>query len=124
MGIGRFDVESGKTFDCQICDEKAKKYVKGIYDTVEITGRQHRKDVALEIATRMKRNIVDEFGKPFFKPEEILCMEQIDTLLYDFKKKIYKAQWSAKKRESAKLEQEEEDVIEQIKSESHIRHLH
>merc|ERR1712238_75628 len=63
--------------------EKAKVYVKNIFDMGALTGRDHRNVVASETAIRMQEE-VDEAGEPFFKPEELLDSWQIKSLLYKF----------------------------------------
>ena len=64
---------------------KSKEYVREIFNSVPITGKAHRKDVALEIELKMK-NGMDELGQPLFEGNEILDLKQIEFLLVDFKK--------------------------------------
>ena len=64
---------------------KSKEYVREIFNSVQITGKAHRKDVALEIELKMK-NGMDEFGQPLFERNELLDLQQIEFLLIDFKK--------------------------------------
>ena len=104
--------EEIKPFECSICDkkfatksnlkqhllkhssnedessknkltEKAKVFVKNIFDMGALTGRDHRNLVASETVIRMQEE-VDESGEPFFKPEELLDTVQIKTLFYKF----------------------------------------
>ena len=63
--------------------EKAKVYVRNIFDMGALTGRDHRNVVASETAIRMQEE-VDESGEPFFKPEELLDSLQIKSLFYKF----------------------------------------
>ena len=60
-----------------------RSFVKEIFDSVDITGRAHRKDVAQEIVARMKNDIDPESGEPLFKSNEMLDMTQIDSMLFN-----------------------------------------
>jgi len=78
---------------------KAKAFVKEIFDVIPLTGRSHRKDVSQEIRSRMQ-NGVDESGEPLFKSNEILDIEQIDTILFNIMQSKMK---NKKKKRTEKL---------------------
>ena len=66
-----------------IITPQTRSFVKEIFDSVDITGRAHRKDVAQEIVARMKNDIDPESGEPLFKSNEMLDMAQIDSMLFN-----------------------------------------
>ena len=78
---------------------KAKAFVKEIFDVIPLMGRSHRKDVSQEIRSRMQ-NGVDESGEPLFKSNEILDIEQIDTILFNIMQSKMK---NKKKKRTEKL---------------------
>ena len=61
--------------------EKAKMFVRNIFDMGQLTGRDHRNAVASDIVIKMQEEL-NEDGEPFFKPDEILDFVQVKSLFY------------------------------------------